>query len=89
MSIRRQSTVQSVGAFPLLCNSQAKVTAWLQSSDDMDKCSKGVIGCVLLVPSAHSLHQGGWFSDGCLIWLRFGDWLNKPQWLKSGWTYNW
>lgn len=41
MSIQRQSTVHAVGAFPLSCNSQAKVTAWLQSSDDMDKCSKG------------------------------------------------
>lgn len=41
MSIRRQSTVHSAAAFPLNCNSQAKVAAWLQSSDDMDKCSKG------------------------------------------------
>ena len=41
MSMRRQSTVHSAGAFPLNCNSQAKVAAWLQSSDDMDKCSKG------------------------------------------------
>lgn len=41
MSIRRQSTVPSAGAFPLNCTSQAKVAAWLQSSDDMDKCSKG------------------------------------------------
>ncbi|XP_033983776.1 oxysterol-binding protein-related protein 3 isoform X1 [Trematomus bernacchii] len=40
MSMRRQSTVHSAGAFPLNCNSQAKVAAWLQSSDDMDKCSK-------------------------------------------------
>ncbi|XP_039974475.1 oxysterol-binding protein-related protein 3 isoform X2 [Xiphias gladius] len=45
MSIRRQSTVHSVGAFPLSCNSQAKVTAWLQSSDDMDKCSKDLSVC--------------------------------------------
>uniref|UniRef100_A0A8C9XNV7 Oxysterol-binding protein n=1 Tax=Sander lucioperca TaxID=283035 RepID=A0A8C9XNV7_SANLU len=36
-----QSTVHSAGAFPVSCNSQAKVAAWLQSSDDMDKCSKG------------------------------------------------
>lgn len=41
MSIRRQSTVHSAAAFPLSCNSQAKVAAWLQSSEDMDKCSKG------------------------------------------------
>ncbi|XP_019949064.1 oxysterol-binding protein-related protein 3 isoform X4 [Paralichthys olivaceus] len=45
MSIQRQSTVHSVGAFPLSCNSQAKVTAWLQSSDDMDKCSKDLSVC--------------------------------------------
>ena len=41
LSIRRQSTVHSAAAFPLGCTSQAKVAAWLQSSDDMDKCSKG------------------------------------------------
>uniref|UniRef100_A0AAQ5XM42 Oxysterol-binding protein n=1 Tax=Amphiprion ocellaris TaxID=80972 RepID=A0AAQ5XM42_AMPOC len=41
MPVRRQSTVPSAGAFPLSSNSQAKVAAWLQSSDDMDKCSKG------------------------------------------------
>lgn len=41
MPIRRQSTVHSAAAFPLSCNSQAKVAAWLQSSEDMDKCSKG------------------------------------------------
>ncbi|XP_039662892.1 oxysterol-binding protein-related protein 3 isoform X3 [Perca fluviatilis] len=45
MSIRRQSTVHSAGAFPLSCNSQAKVAAWLQSSDDMDKCSKDLSVC--------------------------------------------
>ncbi|XP_016893645.1 oxysterol-binding protein-related protein 3 isoform X2 [Cynoglossus semilaevis] len=45
MSIRRQSTVHSVGAFPLGCNSQAKVTAWLQSSEDLDKCSKDLSVC--------------------------------------------
>lgn len=39
--IRRQSTVHSAAAFPLNCNSQSKVAAWLQSSEDMDKCSKG------------------------------------------------
>uniref|UniRef100_A0A4W6DLC6 Oxysterol-binding protein n=1 Tax=Lates calcarifer TaxID=8187 RepID=A0A4W6DLC6_LATCA len=41
----QQSTVHSVGAFPFNCNSQAKVTAWLQSSDDMDKCSKDLLVC--------------------------------------------
>ncbi|XP_028983873.1 oxysterol-binding protein-related protein 3 isoform X2 [Betta splendens] len=45
MALRRQSTVPSPGVFPLLCNSQAKVTAWLQSSDDMDKCSKDLSAC--------------------------------------------
>uniref|UniRef100_A0AAQ5Z928 Oxysterol-binding protein n=1 Tax=Amphiprion ocellaris TaxID=80972 RepID=A0AAQ5Z928_AMPOC len=39
--VKLQSTVPSAGAFPLSSNSQAKVAAWLQSSDDMDKCSKG------------------------------------------------
>ncbi|XP_053182507.1 oxysterol-binding protein-related protein 3 [Scomber japonicus] len=45
MSLRRQSTVPSPGAFPSGCNSQAKVVAWLQSSDDMDKCSKDLSVC--------------------------------------------
>ncbi|XP_062278166.1 oxysterol-binding protein-related protein 3 [Scomber scombrus] len=45
MSLRRQSTVHSPGTFPLGCNSQAKVVAWLQSSDDMDKCSKDLSVC--------------------------------------------
>ncbi|XP_053289239.1 oxysterol-binding protein-related protein 3 isoform X7 [Pleuronectes platessa] len=45
MSLQRQSTVHSVGAFPVSCTSQAKVTAWLQSSDDMDKCSKDLSVC--------------------------------------------
>ncbi|XP_070823109.1 oxysterol-binding protein-related protein 3 isoform X2 [Chaetodon trifascialis] len=45
MSLRRQSTVHSAAAFPLNCNSQAKVAAWLQSSDDMDKCSKDLSVC--------------------------------------------
>ncbi|XP_068610988.1 oxysterol-binding protein-related protein 3 [Brachionichthys hirsutus] len=45
MSVRRQSTIRSAAAFPLSCNSQAKVAAWLQSSDDMDKCSKDLSVC--------------------------------------------
>ncbi|XP_070767359.1 oxysterol-binding protein-related protein 3 isoform X3 [Enoplosus armatus] len=45
MSLRRQSTVHSAAAFPLSCNSQAKVAAWLQSSDDMGKCSKDLSVC--------------------------------------------
>lgn len=40
-SIRRQSSGHAAGTFAVSCNSQAKVAAWLQSSDDMDKCSKG------------------------------------------------
>uniref|UniRef100_A0A3P8V2P9 Oxysterol-binding protein n=1 Tax=Cynoglossus semilaevis TaxID=244447 RepID=A0A3P8V2P9_CYNSE len=32
-------------SFPLGCNSQAKVTAWLQSSEDLDKCSKDLSVC--------------------------------------------
>ncbi|XP_035529161.1 oxysterol-binding protein-related protein 3 isoform X2 [Morone saxatilis] len=43
MSIRRQSTVHSAAAFPF--SSQAKVAAWLQSSDDMDKCSNDLSVC--------------------------------------------
>uniref|UniRef100_A0A6Q2Z2C3 Oxysterol-binding protein n=1 Tax=Esox lucius TaxID=8010 RepID=A0A6Q2Z2C3_ESOLU len=38
-SIDWQSYIPS--SFPVTCTSQAKVAAWLQSSDDMDKCSKG------------------------------------------------
>uniref|UniRef100_A0AAV2MD89 Oxysterol-binding protein n=1 Tax=Knipowitschia caucasica TaxID=637954 RepID=A0AAV2MD89_KNICA len=45
LSLRRQSSVHSPGAFPLGCTSQAKVAAWLQSSDDMDKCSKDIGVC--------------------------------------------
>ncbi|KAK5862406.1 hypothetical protein PBY51_017806 [Eleginops maclovinus] len=45
MAMRRQSTLHSAGAFPLNCNSQAKVVAWLQSSDDMDRCSKDLSVC--------------------------------------------
>uniref|UniRef100_A0A3Q0S6C7 Oxysterol-binding protein n=1 Tax=Amphilophus citrinellus TaxID=61819 RepID=A0A3Q0S6C7_AMPCI len=41
----RKSTVHHAGAFPLNSNSQAKVAAWLQSSDDMDKCSKDLSVC--------------------------------------------
>uniref|UniRef100_A0A3Q3VTR0 Oxysterol-binding protein n=1 Tax=Mola mola TaxID=94237 RepID=A0A3Q3VTR0_MOLML len=41
----RKSTVHSAAAFPLSCNSQTKVAAWLQSSEDMDKCSKELSVC--------------------------------------------
>ncbi|XP_034409083.1 oxysterol-binding protein-related protein 3 isoform X2 [Cyclopterus lumpus] len=58
MSIRRQSTVHSAGDFPLSCNSQAKVAAWLQSSDDMDKCSKDLSVCeVYLLELSHLLQS--------------------------------
>ncbi|XP_049587849.1 oxysterol-binding protein-related protein 3 isoform X3 [Syngnathus scovelli] len=53
--IRRQS---SAGAFPFSCNSQAKVTAWLQSSDDMDKCSKDLSVCeAYLLELSHLLQS--------------------------------
>ncbi|KAM9783055.1 oxysterol-binding protein-related protein 3 [Neosynchiropus ocellatus] len=45
MSVRRQSSVHSSGVFAAGCTSQAKVAAWLQSSDDMDKCSKELSEC--------------------------------------------
>ncbi|KAM3614144.1 uncharacterized protein V6R79_010832 [Siganus canaliculatus] len=58
MSMRRQSTVHSAAAFPLSCNSQAKVAAWLQSSDDMDKCSKDLSVCeAYLLELSHLLQS--------------------------------
>ncbi|KAI3360959.1 hypothetical protein L3Q82_013169 [Scortum barcoo] len=58
MSIRRQSAVHSAVAFPLSCNSQAKVAAWLQSSDDMDKCSKDLSVCeAYLLELSHLLQS--------------------------------
>ncbi|XP_054637886.1 oxysterol-binding protein-related protein 3 isoform X1 [Dunckerocampus dactyliophorus] len=52
--IRRQSTVHS--AFG--CNGQAKVAAWLQSSDDMDKCSKDLSVCeAYLLELSHLLQS--------------------------------
>uniref|UniRef100_A0A669DYD2 Oxysterol-binding protein n=1 Tax=Oreochromis niloticus TaxID=8128 RepID=A0A669DYD2_ORENI len=39
------STVHHAAAFPLNSNSQAKVAAWLQSSDEMDKCFKDLSVC--------------------------------------------
>uniref|UniRef100_A0A669E8F2 Oxysterol-binding protein n=1 Tax=Oreochromis niloticus TaxID=8128 RepID=A0A669E8F2_ORENI len=41
----RKSTVHHAAAFPLNSNSQAKVAAWLQSSDEMDKCFKDLSVC--------------------------------------------
>uniref|UniRef100_A0A7N8XG25 Oxysterol-binding protein n=1 Tax=Mastacembelus armatus TaxID=205130 RepID=A0A7N8XG25_9TELE len=50
--------LHSVGAFPLNNNSQAKVTAWLQSSDDMDKCSKDLSVCeAYLLELSHLLQS--------------------------------
>ncbi|XP_058504686.1 oxysterol-binding protein-related protein 3 isoform X3 [Solea solea] len=57
VSIRRQSSAHSVGVFPLSCNSQAKVTAWLQSSDDMDKCSKDLSICDAFLQELNHLLQ--------------------------------
>ncbi|CAL8247094.1 unnamed protein product [Lota lota] len=45
MSLARQSSLHTAGAVPVHCNSQAKVAAWLQSSDDMDKCSNDLSVC--------------------------------------------
>ncbi|KAM9724506.1 oxysterol-binding protein-related protein 3 isoform 3-T3 [Menidia menidia] len=57
MSIRRQSTAHAAGAFPLGSSSQAKVAAWLQSSDDMDKCSKDLSVCEAYLLELHHLLQ--------------------------------
>ncbi|KAL0985453.1 hypothetical protein UPYG_G00157060 [Umbra pygmaea] len=45
VSLARQASVHAAGSFPVTCTSQAKVAAWLQSSDDMDKCSKDLSMC--------------------------------------------
>uniref|UniRef100_A0A4W6DKY0 Oxysterol-binding protein n=1 Tax=Lates calcarifer TaxID=8187 RepID=A0A4W6DKY0_LATCA len=45
-SVAESASIRKVYlSFPFNCNSQAKVTAWLQSSDDMDKCSKDLLVC--------------------------------------------
>uniref|UniRef100_A0A665UAR2 Oxysterol-binding protein n=1 Tax=Echeneis naucrates TaxID=173247 RepID=A0A665UAR2_ECHNA len=55
-SVRK--VLHSVGALPLSFNSQAKVTAWLQSSDDMDKCSKDLSICeAYLLELSHLLQS--------------------------------
>uniref|UniRef100_A0A8C7LFC4 Oxysterol-binding protein n=1 Tax=Oncorhynchus kisutch TaxID=8019 RepID=A0A8C7LFC4_ONCKI len=41
----RQASVHAAGSFPVTCTSQSKVAAWLQSSDDMNKCSKDMSVC--------------------------------------------
>uniref|UniRef100_A0A8C4GXY9 Oxysterol-binding protein n=1 Tax=Dicentrarchus labrax TaxID=13489 RepID=A0A8C4GXY9_DICLA len=43
--LTKEANLHSAAAFPFSCNSQAKVAAWLQSSDDMDKCSKDLSVC--------------------------------------------
>ncbi|XP_023187395.1 oxysterol-binding protein-related protein 3 isoform X2 [Xiphophorus maculatus] len=57
MSIRRQSSVHPASGFPLSSNSQAKVAAWLQSSDDMDKCSKDLAVCEAYLQELNHLIQ--------------------------------
>uniref|UniRef100_H3C3D6 Oxysterol-binding protein-related protein 3 n=1 Tax=Tetraodon nigroviridis TaxID=99883 RepID=H3C3D6_TETNG len=44
-STKRQSTVHAAAAFPLTSSSQVKVAAWLQSSEDMDRCFKDLSVC--------------------------------------------
>ncbi|KAJ8415902.1 hypothetical protein AAFF_G00404590 [Aldrovandia affinis] len=44
-SLTKQTSIHTSGTFPMTFNNQAKVTAWLQSSDDMDKCSKELSVC--------------------------------------------
>uniref|UniRef100_A0A8K9UKE3 Oxysterol-binding protein n=1 Tax=Oncorhynchus mykiss TaxID=8022 RepID=A0A8K9UKE3_ONCMY len=39
------ASVHAAGSFPVTCTSQSKVAAWLQSSDDMSKCSKDMSVC--------------------------------------------
>ncbi|XP_029929116.1 oxysterol-binding protein-related protein 3 isoform X1 [Myripristis murdjan] len=57
MSVARQSSVHAAGSIPVSCNSQAKVAAWLQSSDDMDKCSKDISVCESLLLELNHLLQ--------------------------------
>uniref|UniRef100_A0A8C7L8H7 Oxysterol-binding protein n=1 Tax=Oncorhynchus kisutch TaxID=8019 RepID=A0A8C7L8H7_ONCKI len=45
VSLARQASVHAAGSFPVTCTSQSKVAAWLQSSDDMNKCSKDMSVC--------------------------------------------
>lgn len=40
-SLAKQTSLHA----PITFTGQAKVAAWLQCSDDMDKCSKGVYLC--------------------------------------------
>ncbi|XP_007570014.1 oxysterol-binding protein-related protein 3 isoform X1 [Poecilia formosa] len=57
MSIRRQSSVLPASGFPLSSSSQVKVAAWLQSSDDMDKCSKDLTVCEAYLQELNHLIQ--------------------------------
>ncbi|XP_029604385.1 oxysterol-binding protein-related protein 3-like, partial [Salmo trutta] len=45
VSLARQASVHAAGSFPVTCTSQSKVAAWLQSSDDMNKCSEDMSVC--------------------------------------------
>ncbi|XP_036394353.1 oxysterol-binding protein-related protein 3 isoform X2 [Megalops cyprinoides] len=44
-TLTKQASIHNSAAFPMTFNSQSKVAAWLQSSDDMDKCSKELSMC--------------------------------------------
>lgn len=45
-SLCKQMSIQTSPVFPInYSNSQSKVTAWLQSSEDIDKCSKDLSHC--------------------------------------------
>ncbi|MFT7805375.1 oxysterol-binding protein-related protein 3 [Arapaima gigas] len=44
-TLTRQSSIHPPGSVPGTFSSQAKVAAWLQSSDDMDKCAKELSVC--------------------------------------------
>uniref|UniRef100_A0A671P9U8 Oxysterol-binding protein n=1 Tax=Sinocyclocheilus anshuiensis TaxID=1608454 RepID=A0A671P9U8_9TELE len=52
-SLAKQSSLHS----PLSFTSQAKVTAWLQSSDDMDRCTKGTLSEAQLLELNHLLRS--------------------------------
>ncbi|KAG7469685.1 hypothetical protein MATL_G00131410 [Megalops atlanticus] len=44
-TLTKQASIHNSAAFPMTFSSQSKVAAWLQSSDDMDKCSKELSTC--------------------------------------------
>ncbi|KAG9345175.1 hypothetical protein JZ751_009718 [Albula glossodonta] len=56
--LTKQSSIHTPGNFPMTFNNQTKVAAWLQSSDDMDKCSKGTAPTATSTPSPkHRYHS--------------------------------